>query len=78
MALKDILTGPERAELQNIMRNEPVAPRDTISRAAAKALVEKGLVERYSHAGGYFKVDWERVKNGGCCGCDTCKTGSKH
>jgi hypothetical protein len=61
--LKDLLTGPERDELANVMRNEPVAPGDTISHHTAKSLMLKGLIERYSNPRGWMAC-WDQIQRG--------------
>lgn len=59
--LRDYLSGPERDELANVMRNEPVHPGDTISHATARALNNKGLIRRQ---GVNWVACWERIKSG--------------
>jgi hypothetical protein len=60
--LKDVLTGPERDELRNVMRNEPVFAGDTISHQTAKSLSQKGLIER--DPCNRWVACWEQIKSG--------------
>lgn len=62
LKLTEQLTKPEREELKNIMRNEPVFAGDTISHHTARALYEKGLIER--DASNRWVACWEQIQSG--------------